>query len=204
MSLRIRCPSCKAFNTVNDDKRGRKVRCQECDERISVPEDDDAEEAMQAGRTMRAGAARPSDRDDDEGDERPRIKKREKSTGNATSIVLFLVGGGVLSLCLCCGGGSVAVMLIRNARPLPLANQDRKNRDANQNFNVVAKGKIVLNQAGTLVANDPLDPTPGLKNVHMKIHQVSMQPGKTYVITMSSVDFDAYLRVESPRGQGTR
>jgi hypothetical protein len=85
---------------------------------------------------------------------------------------------------------------------IAIAKENRKRPDAQPNVNVNAKGKVILNQAGNLTQNDPPDPTPDLKevNARMKIHQVMMQPGKTYVITMTSEDFDPYLRVESPTG----
>jgi hypothetical protein len=35
----------------------------------------------------------------------------------------------------------------------------------------------------------------------MKVHEVQMQPGKTYVVTMNSAEFDSYLRIESPNGE---
>ena len=186
MSLRIRCPSCKAINRVDEEERGRRVRCEECDERISVPAQDD---------------------DDDD---RPRRIKKKSSAGNGSTTLLLLLGGGVLALFLICGvGGLVAIWMIKavpgEIQKAAKANQDeRKRRGVNENFQLVAKGKVILDHRGNLLATDPTDPTPDMKevNARMKVHLVAMKPGKTYVITMISDDFDAYLRVESPRGEG--
>jgi predicted Zn finger-like uncharacterized protein len=186
MSLRIRCPSCKAINRLDEEERGRRVRCEECDERISVPA-----------------------QDDDDND-RPRRIKKKSSAGSSSNTLLLLLGGGVFLLFLICGvGGLVAIWMIKAAQgeiqQVAKANQEeRKRRGANENFQLIAKGKVVLDHRGNLTRNDPPDPTPDLKDVNarMKVHGVSMKPGKTYVITMISDDFDAYLRVESPRGEG--
>src|SRR5437870_2431801 len=121
MSLRIRCPSCKAVNRVDEEERGRRVRCEECDERISVPAKDDVE------------------------DDRPRRVKRKSSAGNSSSTLLLLLGGGVLALFLLCGvGGAVAIWFIKavpgEIQKAAKANQEeRKKRGANENFQLVAK-----------------------------------------------------------------
>ena len=38
MAIRINCPNCKTANTVGDDKRGKRVKCKECETPIGVPE----------------------------------------------------------------------------------------------------------------------------------------------------------------------
>jgi hypothetical protein len=114
------------------------------------------------------------------------------------SVVVAIVGLSLMGCCCC--------WQVPNP---PAAQQARKEaegnrRGANPDFaNVIAKGKIVLDTNGTLAAKDAVDPSPALqgKNARMKVHEVSMQPGKTYVITLDSNDFDAYLRVESPNGE---
>jgi hypothetical protein len=189
---------------VSEDERGQQVRCKECDKRISVPE---AEAGIQQEPKVKAKAARQDDPDDEEEeDERP-VRKQRKQGGNGSTFLLLLLGGGALALCLLCGvGGVVAVFLVpgvqdRKAAAVAVV-QDRKRRGPNQDFNLAAKGKVIFNQTAKLIAADPLDPTPELKDVNarMKVHPIAMQPGKTYVITMDSDDFDAYLRVESPAG----
>ena len=45
MAIQINCPSCKTVNNIDEEKRGRKVRCRKCEKPISVPAED--EEAVQ-------------------------------------------------------------------------------------------------------------------------------------------------------------
>src|SRR5262245_12911397 len=113
------------------------------------------------------------------------------------SVVVAIVG---LSLMGCCCCGNWQVPNPQGAQPIVKNDGDKQRRGANPDFvNVDAKGKVVLDKNGTLAANDPVDPSPELqgRNARMKVHEVSMQPGKTYVITLDSNDFDAFLRVES-------
>jgi hypothetical protein len=79
-----------------------------------------------------------------------------------------------------------------------------RNRERNNaNRNIVALGKIIVDQQGVLHVNDLRDPTPELADVgaRMKVHHVQLEAGKTYVISLNSDAFDAYLRVESAAGQ---
>ncbi|MBI1830650.1 MAG: trypsin-like peptidase domain-containing protein, partial [Planctomycetes bacterium] len=123
MAIRMVCPSCKTPNTVNDDKRGRKVRCRECEEPISVPAAKNREaEAVQEKRSLKiksSKAARQDD-DDDEDDRRPVPKKKnEPDKKNATP--MLLIGGiaAVLLLCLLGGGGIGAFFFFRNKPDAP-------------------------------------------------------------------------------------
>ena len=178
MAVRIRCPSCDTMNRMDEDERGRRVRCRECNARFRVPSDDD---------------------DDD--DDLPRGRRRAPSrpAGSWLPIIAGLLGGGALVLFLCVGSAALGFVLLFRAG-------DRVNRArerANNDRNVVAVGKMVFDQHGVLALNDPFDPTPELAEVgaRMKVHQVRMEAGKSYVISLNSDAFDAYLRVESPTGK---
>ncbi len=121
MSLRITCPGCKASYPVDDELRGKKVRCKKCDEPVTVPAGRKDEEAVveSKGKSAARRSARddddrrPSrrDRDDDDrrsprrdrDDDEPRRAKKGKS-GALT--VLMVVGGGLAAL------GVVAVALV--------------------------------------------------------------------------------------------
>src|SRR5205823_11025486 len=54
---------------------------------------------------------------------------------------------------------------------------DRQRRANDQNFNLIARGKVIFDQNGNLAANDPPDPTPEMRevNARMKVHLVQLQ-----------------------------
>lgn len=155
--------------------------------------------------------SRRADDDDDNGDDDRPSKKPKSSGGGSSMLIILLIGGAVLGLCLLCGvGGVVALIVATPTDPKVnvakkdkgvIAKGDRKRPEAKKFPNVVAKGKVIFTHNGNLTATDPPDPTPELKEVdaRMKVHQVPLQTGKTYVITLKSDDFDTYLRVESPK-----
>src|SRR6516165_6110534 len=37
MSVRVTCPECNTVNTADDEARGKKIHCRECDHTIDVP-----------------------------------------------------------------------------------------------------------------------------------------------------------------------
>ena len=37
MAIRITCPGCKTTLTLDDEKRGQKVRCDNCDKALNIP-----------------------------------------------------------------------------------------------------------------------------------------------------------------------
>lgn len=163
---------------------------------------------------MAANSDKPPEHEDDR---RPAPIKRTDGGGNGPSILLLLLGGGVLVLCVLGGAGGLVFALMGSVAPLqdrqpppadkppakePLAKLDKMKHVENDDRMLVARGKVILDQTGRLTAKDARDPTPEGKEVkaRMKVHQVQMQPGKTYVILLTSDDFDTALRIESPAG----
>ena len=71
------------------------------------------------------------------------------------------------------------------------------------NQNLVLDGKILLKIDGTLTANDPpyVNPNFQNKNARMKVHNVKLEAGKLYAISLNSNAFDSYLVLTSPQGQ---
>jgi hypothetical protein len=59
----------------------------------------------------------------------------------------------------------------------------------------IPAGKIILNQAGRLMPNDPVK-----EFKPHKAHTVRLEQGKTYVIDMVSTEMDSYLRLYNPAG----
>ena len=120
MAIRINCPACKTPNNVDDDKRGRKVRCRKCEKPFSVPEASAKkkpaeEDAIQEGRKVKATTARKRDDDDEkeDGDDRPAKKKKEEAKGGF-GMMLAVGGAAVLLLfCLLSAGGIGALFMFR-------------------------------------------------------------------------------------------
>ena len=95
MALRITCPGCKTALKFDDDMRGQKVRCTECDKRLTIPaatangkaHKEEEEDAVQEGRKLRVASAGAKNRQEEEGDEpeeddRPKKKKKKKKKGS--------------------------------------------------------------------------------------------------------------------------
>lgn len=191
MSLRIRCPSCRALNTADDDERGRKIRCAECDRRISVPEEEDGGAAIQENRKLKSRSS--PDIGEEEDRDRPARKKRKSSAGKGNNTMLYVIGGVLVGVLVLCGAGGIITFVVVKSMERAF-----EKIGANREFDVIARGPVLLDQNGNLTPNDPPDPT--FVRARMKAHQVGLKADKTYVITLDSDDFDTYLRVESPQG----
>src|SRR5579885_3186823 len=106
MHVRVTCPECDASNTVDEEKRGKKVRCRKCDALIPVPkgkpapQDDDELEIVEEAPVKKKAAApaakkRRDDDYDDEDDDRPRGKKgktKAKRSPGATIAIVAVLG----------------------------------------------------------------------------------------------------------------
>ncbi len=150
MPLRVTCDCGKRLQ-VKDNLAGKRIRCPECQELLTVPAAEEPEEeeldeepapkkkapAKVTARAPAKPARRPEPEDDEEEeDERPRGKskgkKGKKATQSSSNLVLLLgIGGAILVL----AGGAVAVLLIMNKpgdpkKPAPqAANTDGKPDD---------------------------------------------------------------------------
>src|SRR5262245_46572259 len=120
MAFKHKCPECKGILNLQDNLRGKRVRCSKCQEVFTVPKADDdegeedlvpsqaAEEAIQTQpRNSKTGVRssrrrdeeedeedrpRSRRRDDDEEEDRPRRRKRAAEKSSTT--FWLLVGGG--------------------------------------------------------------------------------------------------------------
>jgi predicted Zn finger-like uncharacterized protein len=152
MAIRINCPACKAPNTVDEEKRGRKVRCRKCDEQFSVPAESAAEAkkksaadtAIQANRKMKATAARKRYADDDVEDENQPSKKttpKKQAPAKGSSAMMFIALGGVavvLLFCLAGAGGVGGYFWLRSGNEKQVAKvepqvEDKKDKDGKKN-----------------------------------------------------------------------
>jgi predicted Zn finger-like uncharacterized protein len=211
MTIRINCPACNTPNTIDDDKRGGKVRCRKCEEPISVPigigsknkrKDD---EAVQETRkvTVKTAAARTRANDDDGGmepdDKRPRKKARAAKSGLPMVLVL---GAGAAVLLFCVAGVvglPVFFYFLRSKEVAALdkaadqvAQVDQKKPD-NNNLNQDKKNP---NQEDPKAKKNPdphpiIDPNPG------KLLPDQMAPETVARVKEATV----YLRVTMPGGQ---
>ena len=106
--MRAVCPKCDRAYNLPDDKRGKKLRCKNCEEVFVARDVEDEDEEDRARRSRgvrpmpawpRAGRGRVADADDDEDEDeerRPRRrKKQEPANGPPLGLILGLGGGGV-------------------------------------------------------------------------------------------------------------
>ncbi len=140
MSFRIRCPACKNTYAVEDDLRGKKVRCQMCGQPVAIPgaapRDAKAIVPRKAGPPPlasrredeedndRPSRPRPGRRraEDDEEDDRPRRRarhrddeedeqpRRARQASGSSALPLLLIGGSA-GLLVLLGAGLGAVLL---------------------------------------------------------------------------------------------
>src|SRR4051794_3468886 len=88
MAFRISCPSCKAANSVDEDQRGKKIRCQDCDQPMMVPGRKDEDEAVVElkGKT----APRRNSRELEEDEPAPAKPKKSRAGVIAAVVMMFL------------------------------------------------------------------------------------------------------------------
>lgn len=115
MSFRITCPGCKTAMTLDDDARGTKVRCDECDKILNIP---GASTAVQESRKLKNAPSKADDdepRDEEEQEEQKPKKKKKKKKKKAGSSMGLLIGGGVaIAVLLIAGVGASAYFMTRN------------------------------------------------------------------------------------------
>jgi len=85
--------------------------------------------------------------------------------------------------------------------PVPLAPPDPKGGPAPPG---TGANKVLVNLKGVLNAKDPPDFNPKSKvGGRLKVHPMQLTAGKTYVISLNSTAFDAYLRLQTQDGKTT-
>jgi len=139
MAFRITCPGCKTAMKLDDDMRGRKVRCENCDKTLNIPgsngkkpKDDDA---VQEGRKLKNTAAKADEdepQDEEQDEERPAKKKKKKKKKKSSSMGLLIGGGAAIVVLLIAVVGASAYILTRSpnpVRPAPNNEQLAKNND---------------------------------------------------------------------------
>lgn len=165
MGIRVTCKACETSFSVADDRRGKKIRCKECEEICVVPSGGNAGGASNGKRKRDADDERSTPDDD----ERPRSKKAAK--GGNPMLPLALGGGAVvLVLFLLCGGGGAAYFLFFKGRPAP----------AQDNQPIAAAPDARDKQAEKPAAppdNQPVAPAPANKKIDEKPVTVPLAGG---------------------------
>lgn len=165
MGIRVTCKACETSFSVADDRRGKKIRCKECEEICVVPSGGNSGGASNGKRKRDADDERSTPDDD----ERPRSKKAAK--GGNLMLPLALGGGAVvLVLFLLCGGGGAAYFLFFKGRPAP----------AQDNQPIAAAPDARDKQAEKPAAppdNQPVAPAPANKKIDEKPVTVPLAGG---------------------------
>src|ERR1019366_10730068 len=116
MVIRVTCPSCENRFNVDDDLRGKKVRCRECKETVTVPSttscpDEAISERPRAG-SVGAGKRKPRNFNDPNDDH---LRDRSPSL----LVPLLLGGGAPAALGVLIVGGLASFFLITTAAVAP-------------------------------------------------------------------------------------
>ncbi len=135
MAIRITCPDCKTALTLDEDKRGRKVRCRSCQKVLSIPaanaskRETETEEALQQGRKLKVKTApAPEEEEQLEEEDRPAKKKKKgkKAKKGSSSTLLFVIGAVAILLLLLVGGGGTAYYFLKPEPERPKTNPQAK------------------------------------------------------------------------------
>jgi predicted Zn finger-like uncharacterized protein len=106
MRVTVQCPSCESRLKVEEQKRGKKVRCPKCEEvftagtKKSRPDDEEPDDEEQG---EAQGKERGKERGEEEGEVRVRRKKKKKKKKQPSLRglrIAGLAGGGVIALAL--------------------------------------------------------------------------------------------------------
>jgi predicted Zn finger-like uncharacterized protein len=156
MAIRITCPGCKTSLTLNEDKRGRKVRCRNCENVLNVPaangskrKTEDAE-VTQTDRKLKVKAApAPEEEEQDEEERRPAKKKKKGKKAKKGLSPILLMTGVAVGVVLLVGVGGSAYYLTRSN---PQRNRQADVEDNNPNNKPGAPGG---NQQAKVEDNNP-------------------------------------------------
>jgi uncharacterized Zn finger protein (UPF0148 family) len=120
MAIRITCPGCKTSLTLDDDKRGQKIRCDNCDKALNIPAASGAkrekEMAVQNGQSVKAKPARMPPPEFDE-EEAPKKSKKKKKQQSGPDLILWLVAGGAVLFLVGVGWGGWAIYKAQKPAP---------------------------------------------------------------------------------------
>lgn len=124
MSIRITCPGCKKPMSLDEEMRGQKVRCENCDKSLFIPPASMAkgvkEAAIKNGKPKAGTFTTPSEFDEPE---EPRKKKKKKKEAGSDVMTWVLFGSAALFVIGVVG--VTAAVLLRKPPQLPEAEPDK-------------------------------------------------------------------------------
>ncbi len=220
MPIRITCPGCKTVNTAEEAKRGKKIRCEECDKILQVPAAKKttlAESAVQSSPKIKVKPTpQKKQRAEEEDDEdRPSTKrkaasKRNNTTKKGSSSTMLIVGGlAAVALFLMLGVGGVAAFFLFRSRPAGngagIANIEA-NRDQNADGKVADGAKPEEKKEETSDKKKPTTPEENPKKVadppKKQLEPANPLPNQIDPADVKRVkQATVYLRVTMPGGQ---
>ena len=121
MAIRITCPGCQASLTLQDEMRGKKVRCRKCEQAINVPAANGVKKkeaaGVQASRNGKMKAAPAEEHEEEHEEETPKKKKKKSKKGTGLN---WIVVGGLAGLFLVVIAGGVAAYVIMGVGRAPI------------------------------------------------------------------------------------
>ncbi|MBI3821673.1 MAG: hypothetical protein HY289_03225 [Planctomycetes bacterium] len=131
MAIRMTCPECEASLSLADDKRGKKVRCKECENVLTVPSAN--------------GKLKSAEVDEGESPTPDKKKKKKKKKSSDFPVVWIAVAAAVVVV-LAIGGSVTAYFVTRPPAPPPQAKVDPPPPRDNRPAAVVKNPKSLLGQ----------------------------------------------------------
>jgi microcompartment protein CcmK/EutM len=187
MAIRITCPGCQCLLTLADGLRGKKVRCKECAQSLTVParkglktqdEEEDADDTEEQSPPEQPRSRMKPDLDDDEEEEeedRPARKKKKKKAKKVGSSMPLLVGAGIGVVVLLAVGGAVAFFWWPGRARQNAQAEDKKEDPAqiriapkiNEGSPTAKGGKGVVNNVrGAVYRTERRSELAGIKNMY--------------------------------------
>src|ERR1051325_4899225 len=162
MSIRIKCPACKAINTVDDAQRGQKVRCQECKKLLAAPKPAAAkteEDAIQERPKVKISSSAKRREDESAPSESRSVKKSTTPARSGLAFALIALAALVLVTCLLAGAGGGAWLVWRQPE-MPDKNDAVANAGINKDMPKGAQAKDAeeKKQPDQPAKKNPMDP----------------------------------------------
>ena len=211
MAITVTCSKCAAQDHVNENTADTTVACKQCAAPILVPGRNGA--TATASEAAKPSSQAPPRRKRDWGDEEEVRRQAGKTKdGEGIGSTLAAVAGVVALSCLVCGGGgSIGWFFMARAVRIEAVAEERAAMEADRRAQVMVAdkavkagpiaavppgvGKIIFEQQGQLLPNDPIrDGKPH------KAFTIELEQGQTYVIDMVSTETDAWLNLYDAAG----
>jgi predicted Zn finger-like uncharacterized protein len=147
VTIRITCPSCQASYLVDDELRGKRIRCSQCEEPVSVPDRKTESRIVdRKGKIAPVAVSRGSaDGRPASGRDREAFRTASKK-GSGGLLLVLLLGGGALVVLLVVGAGALILggwfifgtptRVPKDGAPVAVAEPDAAKRQENPPWDV--------------------------------------------------------------------